>query len=57
MAFEALFGATLLTKDGEKPTSEVLGGKTNVMIYFSAHWCPPWYVLRRPNNSPKKSWR
>lgn len=35
-----LFGATLLTKDGEKPTAEVLEGKV-VGIYFSAHWCPP----------------
>jgi len=35
-----LFGATLLTKDGEKPTAEVLEGKV-VLIYFSAHWCPP----------------
>ena len=37
---EALLGPTLLTKDGEKPTAEVLGGKT-VGLYFSAHWCPP----------------
>jgi len=30
----------LLTKGGEKPTSEVLKGKV-IGIYFSAHWCPP----------------
>jgi len=35
-----LFGDVLLTKDGEKATSEVLKGKV-VGIYFSAHWCPP----------------
>jgi nucleoredoxin len=35
-----LFGETLLTKDGEKPTSEILKDKV-VGIYFSAHWCPP----------------
>merc|ERR1712188_201033 len=39
--FEALFGGKILTKDGEKNTSEVLAGKKNVMVYFSAHWCPP----------------
>jgi len=36
-----LFGAQLLTKDGEKPTGEALAGKTAIGIYFSAHWCPP----------------
>jgi nucleoredoxin len=41
MAFASLFGDTLLTKDGEKATEEVLAGKTAVGIYFSAHWCPP----------------
>jgi len=40
-SFKSLLGETLLTKDGEKPTEEVLGGKTSVGIYFSAHWCPP----------------
>jgi nucleoredoxin len=38
---EALFGPTLLTKDGEKPTADALRGKGVVGIYFSAHWCPP----------------
>merc|ERR1719263_31416 len=41
MALVELFGATILTKDGEKPTDEVLSGKEHIMIYFSAHWCPP----------------
>lgn len=41
MALVELFGETLLTADGVKPTSEVLDGKTAVGIYFSAHWCPP----------------
>lgn len=36
-----MFGETLLTKSGEKPTDEVLGGKAGVLVYFSAHWCPP----------------
>lgn len=34
-------GASLLTKDGMKPTSELLAEKKIVGIYFSAHWCPP----------------
>jgi nucleoredoxin len=41
MAFTDVFGSTLLTKEGEKPTEEVLAGATAVGIYFSAHWCPP----------------
>jgi len=41
MAFQELFGDVLLTKDGEKPTSDVLSGAKAVGIYFSAHWCPP----------------
>jgi len=36
-----LFGSELLTKDGVKPTAEVVAGKRAVLIYFSAHWCPP----------------
>lgn len=40
-AFKELFGESLQTKDGNKPTEEVLNGKTAVGIYFSAHWCPP----------------
>lgn len=40
-ALEELFGPTLQTKDGNKPTSEVLNGCEAVGIYFSAHWCPP----------------
>merc|ERR1712100_368540 len=41
MAFVDLFGATLLTKDGPQSTEDVLKGKKYVMVYFSAHWCPP----------------
>jgi nucleoredoxin len=41
MAFADLLGPKLVTKDGGKPTEEVLAGKTAVGIYFSAHWCPP----------------
>mmetsp|Transcript_9655 Transcript_9655/g.16099 ORF Transcript_9655/g.16099 Transcript_9655/m.16099 type:complete len:150 (+) Transcript_9655:64-513(+) len=35
------FGEQLLTREGLKPTSEVMQGKTRIAIYFSAHWCPP----------------
>jgi nucleoredoxin len=37
----AHFGDQLLTKEGLKPTSQVLAGKKIIGIYFSAHWCPP----------------
>jgi len=40
-AFIELFGAKLQTKDGLKPTESVLAAKAGVMVYFSAHWCPP----------------
>ena len=36
-----LLGDTLLTKEGEVPLNMALGGKKHVMLYFSAHWCPP----------------
>lgn len=36
-----LVGEQVRTKDGNKPTSEVLAGKKVVGFYFSAHWCPP----------------
>eukprot|EP01061_Rhynchopus_euleeides_P013829 TRINITY_DN24013_c0_g1_i2.p1 TRINITY_DN24013_c0_g1~~TRINITY_DN24013_c0_g1_i2.p1 ORF type:complete len:290 (+),score=104.82 TRINITY_DN24013_c0_g1_i2:81-872(+) len=39
--FEKPLGTQLLTKDGLKDTSEVLQGKDYVLLYFSAHWCPP----------------
>jgi nucleoredoxin len=41
MAFVEIFGEQLLTKEGLKPTGDVLSGKSAVGIYFSAHWCPP----------------
>merc|ERR1719197_443135 len=41
MAFTSLFGDTLMTKDGAQNTDEVLAGKKHVLVYFSAHWCPP----------------
>ena len=40
-AFKKLLGEKILTKDGEKDTETVLEGKKYVMLYFSAHWCPP----------------
>merc|ERR1712117_711200 len=36
-----LLGDTLLTSEGEKPTSAALEGATAIGLYFSAHWCPP----------------
>lgn len=40
--FEELVGPTLLNAKGEDvPTSEALKGKKHIMLYFSAHWCPP----------------
>jgi hypothetical protein len=50
--FVSLFGDTLLTADGERPTADVLAGLDAVGIYFSAHWCPP---CRR--FTPEVSWR
>jgi len=41
MSLQELLGDVLLTKDGEKPTSEALEGAEAVGLYFSAHWCPP----------------
>merc|ERR1712146_743502 len=41
MPLSELFGPTLKTKEGDKPTDEVLAGKKHVLVYFSAHWCPP----------------
>merc|ERR1712094_89289 len=41
MAFKALFGDKILTKDGEVDTETALAGKDHIMVYFSAHWCPP----------------
>ena len=40
-ALESIFGLEILTKHGLQPTEEVLAGVDNIMIYFSAHWCPP----------------
>jgi len=36
-----LFGDIILTKNGKKSTKEVVSGKKAVLVYFSAHWCPP----------------
>jgi nucleoredoxin len=41
MSFTKLFGAKLVSKDGEVSTEDALAGKSAVGIYFSAHWCPP----------------
>ncbi|CBZ29253.1 tryparedoxin-like protein [Leishmania mexicana MHOM/GT/2001/U1103] len=31
----------LLRKEGTVAAAEALAGKTYVLVYFSAHWCPP----------------
>jgi nucleoredoxin len=36
-----LFGEFIMTKSGKKATTEVVNDKKLVLIYFSAHWCPP----------------
>merc|ERR1719453_239933 len=36
-----LFGNTLASADGEVSTTDALKGKGKVLVYFSAHWCPP----------------
>merc|ERR1711869_158883 len=41
MSLESLFGPEILTKGGVEPTATALAGKDHVMVYFSAHWCPP----------------
>lgn len=38
---ENMFGKELMTKEGVKATAEALAGKQHIMVYFSAHWCPP----------------
>eukprot|EP00441_Pelagodinium_beii_P000429 CAMPEP_0197703390 /NCGR_PEP_ID=MMETSP1338-20131121/125414_1 /TAXON_ID=43686 ORGANISM="Pelagodinium beii, Strain RCC1491" /NCGR_SAMPLE_ID=MMETSP1338 /ASSEMBLY_ACC=CAM_ASM_000754 /LENGTH=299 /DNA_ID=CAMNT_0043287285 /DNA_START=83 /DNA_END=982 /DNA_ORIENTATION=+ len=40
-ALKSLLGSELLSKSGMVKTTEVLSDKKLVMIYFSAHWCPP----------------
>merc|ERR1719189_2563325 len=36
-----MLGPQLVTKGGLKPTAEALGDAPVVLLYFSAHWCPP----------------
>ncbi|GMI00238.1 hypothetical protein TrLO_g11324 [Triparma laevis f. longispina] len=38
--FSEIFGANLQSKTGTVSTDELLSNK-HVMVYFSAHWCPP----------------
>jgi nucleoredoxin len=40
-AFIEIFGDKLLGKEGPVSTAEALTGKQGVLVYFSAHWCPP----------------
>jgi len=39
--FVELVGETLHGKTSEVSTTEALSGKRGVLLYFSAHWCPP----------------
>ena len=39
--FVSALGAELESKNGKVSTAEALEGKRHVMLYFSAHWCPP----------------
>ena len=39
--FVSALGAELESKSGKVSTAEALEGKRYVMLYFSAHWCPP----------------
>jgi hypothetical protein len=43
------FGDQLQTKEGNKPTTDALGDKKLVGIYFSAHWCPPVNIFVFPD--------
>jgi len=38
---EAVLGPQLMTRNGMQPTSQALGSPSVVLVYFSAHWCPP----------------
>jgi len=38
---EGTLGPQMLTKSGMQSTSQALGGAPVVLLYFSAHWCPP----------------
>merc|ERR1712232_740368 len=40
-AFSSLFGDKLLSKNGEIATADAIATMKHVLIYFSAHWCPP----------------
>jgi len=40
-SFVELLGEKLQGRDGEVSTRDALSGKEAVMLYFSAHWCPP----------------
>jgi len=40
-SFSTLFGDQLQGKAGSVATAKALDGKSGVLVYFSAHWCPP----------------
>merc|ERR1719191_615679 len=40
-AWYSIFGDTLITTSGPKPTADVLGDKKVIGLYFSASWCGP----------------
>jgi hypothetical protein len=44
-AFENLLGSELQAGDVVTPTKDLLAGKANVLLYFSAHWCGTFQTL------------
>jgi thiol-disulfide isomerase/thioredoxin len=44
------FGPHLISKAGPVETNEALRDKAFVMLYFSAHWCPPCRCDRDPTH-------
>jgi nucleoredoxin len=40
-AFKSIFGDELIGKTGDVATDVALSEKVGVLVYFSAHWCPP----------------
>ncbi|KAJ3109607.1 hypothetical protein HK100_003267 [Physocladia obscura] len=48
-----LLGETVLSKAEPIPTASIATGKNVVGLYFSAHWCPPWFAYTFKILTPK----